>query len=99
MLFALLVLATPRIGPPPNTGPFKPAPKPDFAMELGDDSAESGFPPVSGGLPGAGLPRAGLPGEGLLGSKLRGGGVLMPGCCGPGVGPKTGPLFKLMSVW
>src|ERR1700674_4690487 len=98
MLFALLALATPRIGPPPNTGPFKPALKPDFAMELeDDDSAEFGFPSASGGLPGEGLPGEGLPGEGLLGSTLAGGGV-MPGCCGPGVGPSIGPLFKLMSV-
>ena len=95
MLFSLLVLATPRIGPPPNTGPLKPELKPDFAMELeDDDSAESGFFSESGGLP-----EEGLPGEGLLGSTVgAGGGVLAPGCCGPGVGPKTGPLFKLMSV-
>jgi len=31
MLFALLVLATPRIGPPPNVGPLNP----EAELELG----------------------------------------------------------------
>ena len=89
MLFSLLALATPRIGPPPNTGPLKPEPELELGFELEDDDPdEFGFSPVSGGLSG----------EGLLGSTFAGGGVLAPGCCGPGVGPKTGPLFKLMSV-
>ena len=43
MLFALLVLETPRIGPPPKVGPLKP----ELELELLENGLELGFaPPV-----------------------------------------------------
>src|SRR5258708_10417226 len=45
MVFSLLVLATPSIGPPPSTGPLKPELEPKLEIELeGDDSGELEFP-------------------------------------------------------
>ena len=40
MLFSLLVLATPRIGPPPNVGPLKPELEPEPELPLVDDDSE-----------------------------------------------------------
>jgi len=51
MLFSLLMLATPKIGPPPKVGPLKPEPEPGLEPELPlleDDPAESGLLSVSG---------------------------------------------------
>src|SRR5258706_9515822 len=104
MLFALLALATPRIGPPPNVGPLKPELELDFEgeapgeLELSSVSAASPeeASPEEALLEEASPEEASL--EGLLGSVLARGGVFVPGCCGPGVGRNTGPLFKLMSV-
>src|SRR5258708_10303782 len=105
MLFALLALATPRIGPPPNVGPLKPELELDFEgdapgeLELSSVSAESPeeASPEEALLEEASPEEASLE-EGLLGSGLARGGVFVPGCWGPGLGPNTGPLFKLMSV-
>jgi hypothetical protein len=57
MLFSLLVLATPRKGPPPNVGPLKPEPE----LELDDDPGEFEFPPASEELPEEELPEEELP--------------------------------------
>src|ERR1700687_384424 len=86
MLFALLVLATPRMGPPPSVGPLKPK------LELeGDDPGEFEFPSASEGFPDAALPEEGLPEEGLLGSPPAGFCVTkLPVCCSPpGCAPKA----------
>jgi hypothetical protein len=62
MLFALLVLATPSIGPPPNVGPLKPEPELERALEFEDDDPdEFEFPSVSDGLPEEELPEEELP--------------------------------------
>jgi hypothetical protein len=66
MLFALLVLATPRIGPPPNVGPLKPEPELDPGLELEDaDPGDFEFPSASEGLPEEELPGEELPEEEL----------------------------------
>jgi hypothetical protein len=62
MLFALLVLATPRIGPPPNVCPFKPEPGLEPVPELEDDDPdEFELPPASEALPAEELPEEALP--------------------------------------
>jgi hypothetical protein len=60
MLFALLVLATPRIGPPPNVCPLKPEPEPVLELE-DDDPDEVELPPASEELPEEELPEEELP--------------------------------------
>jgi hypothetical protein len=71
MLFSLLVLATPRIGPPPNAGPLKPNPELEFVFELEDDDpAEFEFSPGSEELPEEELPEEELPEEELPESPL-----------------------------
>src|SRR5208282_808818 len=61
-VFALLVLATPRIGPPPNVGPLKPEPELESALE-DDDPGEFEAPAASpeDELPDDELPNDGLP--------------------------------------
>jgi hypothetical protein len=63
MLFALLVLATPRIGPPPNVCPFKPEPglEPELEEVEDDDPGEFELPPASEALPEEELPEEELP--------------------------------------
>src|SRR5258708_18642092 len=105
MLFALLALATPRIGPPPNVGPLKPELELDFEGEapgeielssVSEASPEEAFPEEA--LLEEASPEEASLEEGLLGSTLARGSVFVPACCRPGVGPNTGPLFKPMSV-
>ena|SRR6267378_1751678 len=102
MLFSLLVLATPRIGPPPNVGPLKPEPELEDDDPEGDDPGEFEFPAVSDELPEDASPE-----DALSELPLAEFCVLALVCCspfgppgafGPGAGPKSGPLFKLMSV-
>src|SRR6266852_7373696 len=113
MVFSLLALATPSIGPPPSTVPLKPELERELEMELeGDDSGGFGFPSAFELLesPLAAVCAPAVPV-----------GCTPPGCaakapraaaCGPpctpprapcpgawpGICPNTGPLFKLMSV-
>src|ERR1700686_5118840 len=61
MVFALLVLATPRIGPPPNVGPLKGELEGDDPGEF--DPGEFEFPSVSEGFPEEELPEEALPEE------------------------------------
>src|SRR5208337_2524858 len=73
MVFFLLVLATPRIGPPPKVGPLKP--ELELVLELGDDDpGEFGFSSASEELPE--LPLAGFGPFKLL------------VCCAPACAPK-----------
>jgi hypothetical protein len=44
ILFALLVLDTPRIGPPPKVGPLKPEPELELELEL-ENGLELEFAP------------------------------------------------------
>jgi hypothetical protein len=57
MVLALLVLATPRIGPPPNVCPLKP--ELEFGLEPEDDDPdEVEFPDAPDGLPEDELPES-----------------------------------------
>src|SRR5208283_822502 len=62
MLFCLLVLATPSIGPPPKVCPLKPEPELEAEDdEPGDDDpGEFEFSPVSDELPEDASPESGL---------------------------------------
>jgi hypothetical protein len=61
MLFALLVLETPRIGPPPNVGPLKPELEFELELEL-ENGLELGFaPPAPPGEFGSSVVSASLP--------------------------------------
>src|SRR6266478_334727 len=113
MVFSLLVLATPSIGPPPSTGPLKPELEPELEMEFeDDDSGELEFPSASEALPES--PLAGVcapapvccippgcaakaPSAAACGPPCTPPSVLCPGGW-PGICPSTGPLFKLTSV-
>jgi len=88
MVFALLVLATPRIGPPPNVGPLKGELEGDDPGEF--DPGEFEFPSVSEGFPEEELPEEALPEE-LPGSPPTGFCVpALPVCCNPpGCAPKA----------
>src|SRR6266849_1846730 len=114
MVFSLLVLATPSIGPPPSTGPLKPELEPGLEMELeGDDSGEFEFPSASEALPESPL-AAVCALELTVCCTPPGGAAKAPraaACCPPctpprvpcpgawpGICPNTGPLFKLTSV-
>src|SRR5258708_21852834 len=105
MLFFLITRRPPRMGPPPNVGALK------SELELdceGEAPGELELSSVSAASPEEAFPEEALLEEaspeeasleeGLLGSTLARGSVFVPGCCRPGVGPNTGPLFKPMSV-
>ena len=77
MLFALLALATPSIGPPPNVGPLKPEVELEPELELEDDDpGEFEFSSASEELPEEGLPEDGLPESPLAGVWA----AELPGC-------------------
>ena len=61
MVFALLVLATPRIGPPPNVGPLKPDPELELVLEFEDDDPDEFEFPDTSELPEDELPESPVP--------------------------------------
>ena len=62
MVLALLVLATPYIGPPPNVGPLKPEPELEVPLEFEEDNPdEFEVPPAADELPKDEPPEAEFP--------------------------------------